>query len=133
MVKNRDLSGYRVLLLAIAVSLGWHLFWLSAVKIVSAPGRTEPVKFSKVSFLGPLLTRVGMEVRVQPAARSLLERRFNAVVAGSTVEPATAGSAPPDARRYGGSSDEGIIETRLPGRVDEALAAPKLEPEFKAH
>lgn len=69
-------SKNRILIAAIAISLAWHVFWLSAVKIVVAPGASTHVKFSRVAFLGPLLEKGGMELSAEPPARSVLEKRY---------------------------------------------------------
>jgi hypothetical protein len=83
MMKRNDLSGYRILMIAITVSLIWHVFWLSAIKIVSSQTPKSPVRFSKIAFLGPILSGLNMEVRASPASREMLEIRYRKI-AGKT-------------------------------------------------
>ncbi len=131
-MKNNGLSSYRILAIAILISLGWHLFWLSAVKIVSTSSAgTGRTKFSKVSFLGPILTKVSMEVRVQPAARSFLEKRFISAVERVCAEAARRLEAP-DRRKAGAMTGSRLADVRLPRVIDETVSGRKLEPDFGA-
>jgi len=66
----------RILIFAVLISLGWHLLWLSAVKVVVKPGRTAPVKFSKVAFLGPASGISPGEISMAPRSLSFLEKRY---------------------------------------------------------
>jgi hypothetical protein len=70
----------RILLAAIIISLAIHLFWMFAVKVVIAPKNAGSVKFSKVSFLGPILEREALEVRVAQTERTFLEKRYLAQI-----------------------------------------------------
>ena len=127
-VKKIGVSGYGILLAAIAVSLLWHIFWLSALKIVSSPLRKEAVNFSKVSFLGPILSRVSMEVRAAPAAQSLLERRYHRLAepAQAKHDEASAGSGS-ERDSYGPAKK---VDMRLSLAIDEAVSVDKLEPDY---
>src|SRR3989338_790502 len=62
--------------LALIFSFAWHIFWLSAVAVVVNPKETGPAKFSKISFLGPILGKGAISVRIEPRERSLLEKRY---------------------------------------------------------
>lgn len=64
------------MLTAIGISLAWHLFWVSAVKVVSSPVPARPGGFGKVSFLGPIASRSGVEFRLSPREKSFLEKRY---------------------------------------------------------
>ncbi len=127
-VKNRDLSEYRILVIALAVSLAWHAFCLSAVKIVSAPAPESPVKFSKVAFLGPILAGTPMEVRASPASRGLLEMRYRAA-AGKIFygEAAFTRAQGPEYKGEKGSVRE---DRTLLTAIDDAVAGKKLEPDY---
>lgn len=70
----------RIFIFAIVASALWHIFWLSAVTVVSAPDRTGPLKFSRVSFLGPILEMKTPSLRVEPKERSFLEKRYITVL-----------------------------------------------------
>ncbi|MDD5421988.1 MAG: hypothetical protein PHT32_01000 [Candidatus Omnitrophica bacterium] len=72
---GRNERGGRIFAAALLISLVWHIFWLSAVKIVAASKEYGPVKFSKVSFLGPILESGSVEMRVAPKSRSPLEQK----------------------------------------------------------
>jgi len=63
--------------MAIAASTMLHIFWISAVKIVTSPSGGGRVKFSKVSFLGPASGPGGLsEFKVAPQSASFLEKRY---------------------------------------------------------
>lgn len=127
-IKKRDLSGYRILIIAIAVSLAWHLFWLSAVKIVSSPAPKSSVKFSKIAFLGPILGGASMEVRASPASRGLLERRYRNI-AGKTFYEEDAFTKAPGSR-YESRKPPDQAYQELLSAIDDAVAGKKLEPDY---
>ena len=66
----------RVLLSALIFSAMWHLFWLSALTVVVVPKDTKPIKFSSVSFLGPILETIMLEVSSAAHERSIPEKRY---------------------------------------------------------
>jgi hypothetical protein len=66
----------RLLISAIIFSAVWHIFWLSAVTVVVVPKAEKRVKFSSVSFLGPILDRGVMTVSVAAGERTPLEKRY---------------------------------------------------------
>lgn len=128
MVKNNDQSGYKILVIAISISLAWHILCLFSVNIVSAPMQRESGNFSKVSFLGPILSRVSMEVRATPAERSLLERRYRKMAGAVRCnEDEVAFRAAP------GQDDGSGLEradTRIQSVIDEAVNVDKMEPDY---
>jgi len=67
---------YGILIAAIAISLAWHLLWLSVIRVVSAPSEAGSQKFSKVSFLGPVSVRGAIEARNTPTEITFLEERY---------------------------------------------------------
>ena len=69
-------EGGWIFLSAILISLVWHLFWISAVRIVYKADDTDRVKFSKVSFLGPIFEGRVANISAQPKERSFLEKRY---------------------------------------------------------
>lgn len=119
----------RVLLSALLFSAIWHLFWLSALTVVVVPRDTKPVKFSSVSFLGPILGQ-GM-LGVSPAAheRSNPEKKYL-----SEVESLYAfGAERPASYVYTEASlDAGtdILESdeMLTGLAIQAIDGDKMEP-----
>jgi hypothetical protein len=128
-MKMSRVYGFRLLSAAIAVSLGWHLFWIAAIK-VAAPSSAPQAKFSKVSFLGPLLSSVSMEVR-RDEELSFLEKRELASIAG----PGSYSGAIPvyvkvesDRPAPGEMRPAGSVTAM----VDEVLAIGKVEPDFGA-
>ncbi|MCM8761061.1 MAG: hypothetical protein NC938_02270 [Candidatus Omnitrophica bacterium] len=131
MIKKVESADYKILFLALLVSLVWHLFWLSAVKVVSSGESAKAVKFSKVSFLGPILTRVGMEVRAHPAARSKPEKRFLKVIGEEPAYSPTdfIGS---DGRRGSIESPPRLNDEKMPYYVNKFIGGSKLEPDFGA-
>ncbi len=130
MMKKNDLSGYRMLMIAIAVSLIWHVFWLSAIKIVSGRMPKSSVKFSKVAFLGPILSGLNMEVRASPASRGMLEIRYRKI-AGQTSygedAPAKAHGSRREDRTVFGRTDQALVSV-----IGDATCGKKLEPDFPA-
>ncbi|MDP3790799.1 MAG: hypothetical protein Q8R38_02020 [Candidatus Omnitrophota bacterium] len=66
----------KVLVLAILLSAAWHLFWLSAFTVVVVPKVNKSVKFSNVSFLGPILERSVLNVSPSTQERTALEQKF---------------------------------------------------------
>lgn len=127
-VKRNDLSGYRILIIAIAASLAWHVFWLSSVKIVSSPAPGSPVKFSKVAFLGPILTGAGMEVRASPASRGLLEKRYRDIAGKTFYAEDMLTKAPGSKYESRGAPDQ--VNQKLLTAIDDAVAGKKLEPDY---
>lgn len=126
---NTAISKYRILILAIFLSFVMHLFWLSAVRVVVAPQGSRQVKFSRVSFLGPLLTKTATEVRIAERPRSFLEERYNAlagVPAGNEVIAGRNSAISYDnTQRSFSKTEEKIVLL-----VDGAVSGRKLEPNF---
>ena len=128
MIKSNDQSGYKILVLAISVSLAWHIFCLYSVKIISAPAHKEAGQFSKVSFLGPILSRVSMEVRATPAERSLLERRYKKM-AGAVYHDVDGAMSQASPGRDNGAVVE-RADTRVASVIDETVNVDKMEPDY---
>lgn len=66
----------KVLLSALLISLVWHVFWLSMVNVSVVPKTNKQIKFSGVSFLGPILDRGALKLSVEPHERTILESRY---------------------------------------------------------
>jgi len=62
------------MIIAIAASFFFHLFWISIIKVVIVPEKVARIKFSKVSVFSPALGTSAFEVRMEPKARSFLEK-----------------------------------------------------------
>jgi len=75
-MKIKNLTVDKILIFAILFSVIWHLFWLSTLTVVVVPKDTKPLKFSGVSFLGPILEGSMLNVRVDVRERSALEKRY---------------------------------------------------------
>ena len=128
MMKKNDFFGHRILMIALAISLAGHLFWLSAVKIVSTPASKAPVKFSKIAFLGPILARIDMEVRASPAERSLLEIRYRNMMGEMFYdEDRSAKFADP---KYESREIPGRADQELSNVIDGVIAGEKIEPDY---
>lgn len=113
----------KALMTAIAVSLAWHVLWLSAIKIVSAPPDAAPHKFSKVSFLGPIAGRGAIEVRSARGEISFLEERYMAAL-GMPAVPGS-GSADRSAIPAGKGGD---MERGMSVFIEKSLEGEKLSP-----
>ena len=74
------LSKDRVLIFAIVFSAIWHIFWLSAFTVVVVPKAKKAVKFSNVSFLGPILEKGGFNVNVSAHEPTILEKKYLASI-----------------------------------------------------
>ena len=123
---------YGIFALAILLSLVWHIFWLSAINIVVMPNRTKAVKFSRVSFLGPLLTKGVMEITAKPKEQSFLEKRYVSSLDNVVYRQAALSKAlyaryyeEGDGRRPSGAE-------KLKYLIDDSVSEPKLEPVYKA-
>ena len=113
----------RIIVIAIAASLGLHLFWIAIVRVV-APTVKKPVRFSRVSFLGPVLSRGFTEVRIRSRERTLLETRHLERLeraADPTSSPALKRPAP-------AGSGSVAFKKRLTSLIDTAVSGAKLEP-----
>jgi len=50
-------------------SVGWHLFWFSAIVVILAPPNLEKSQFSKVTFLGPVMEETMLEILIDNNAK----------------------------------------------------------------
>lgn len=73
----------KVLISAILFSAVWHIFWLSAFTVVVVPNAKESVKFSSVSFLGPILEMGALNVGLKAHKRTDLEKNYLASIESS--------------------------------------------------
>ncbi len=74
-----------VLVFAILFSAIWHLFWMSALTVVVVPKDTKPLKFSSVSFLGPILGEGVLAVSTAVKERSIPEKRYFSEIENSSA------------------------------------------------
>ncbi len=122
-------EGWRIFALAILASLIWHLFWLSTIVIVSKPVNSRSVKFSKVSFLGPLLGKGSMELQARPKESSFLEMRYLDAVGRLSQRPEQ--TVKIAAYRYESGNDAyHLRDERIITLIDDALIGKKLEPSY---
>ena len=125
---SKNGSGYRIFVLAMLASLMWHLFWLSVITI-TAPSQKAPIKFSKVSFLGPILGRGSMELRVQPKERSFLEKRYLNEIEISHLQFKSQTKNRSD--KYEPAKEFDLLhKDKLTDFIDEAVGGAKLEPAY---
>ena len=122
-------EGWRIFALAILASLVWHLFWLSTINIVSNPANARSVKFSKVSFLGPLLGKGSMELQARPKERSFLEMRYLGEARRLSQMPAQAIATTADKYEDGNDAYH-LRDERMITFIDDALIGEKLEPSY---
>ena len=115
---------YKILIAAIGISLCWHLFWISAIKVVASPVDSKIIRFGKVAFLGPMASRSGMEFKLSPKQRSFLEKRYlshlDALVREQTISADTG---------YAGYEPEFQVESGIAGFIASAVAGSKAEPD----
>lgn len=102
----------RIFIAALLLSAAWHIFWLSSVKVVMVPEKSEVVRFSKVLSLGPILEKGALEVRMDVGQRPFLPAR------GRFIE----------------APDEGYLhalsDKKLSGYIIDAVDNPKIEPSY---
>ena len=113
----------RVLAAAIAISLGWHLLWLSAIKITSASS-SEPHKFSKVSFLGPISSRPIIEARNAMDGLTFLEDRYLRGLWNSASSVSAEA-----AKSISSVADGRDVERHISDLAERSLEGEKLTPE----
>jgi len=116
-----------ILILALAISLAWHLLWLSIISI-SAPKETAPIKFSNVSFLGPILGRGSVEFRTQPKAHSFLEKRYLGKVSDLSYSKESVHLKAADFRYQKPIKAYYSADKDFLNFVDDSLAEPKAHP-----
>lgn len=124
-------SAQRILIAAIALSLGVHLFWLCAIRIVAAPAEASRARFSRVTFLGPILSTARTTVTAARSSRSYLEVRYAGRSVKAVPEPAR-DAAVRDVRHDGISGTNSAAETRYVGLVGSAVEKQKVEPDYGA-
>lgn len=112
----------RIFIIAIGVSLVWHCLWLSAFKIVSPTAKSQ-VKFSKVAFLGPVLARGAMEVRISPGERSFLENRYLAL-----IQDSAGGDLRSQRGEFSKTGSLSMPNQKMMSMVDDTVSGSKLEP-----
>ena len=123
-------EGWRIFLIAILASLGWHLFWLSTIAIVSNPVNARSVKFSKVSFLGPLLGKGSMELQSRPKERSFLEIRYFGKESHLLQGPEQ-GVITTTGKYEGGNDAYHLRDEKMIMFIDDALSGENPEPSYE--
>jgi type II secretory pathway component PulC len=112
---------------AIILSIMWHIFWLSIITVVVTPKESRPIKFPKVSFLGPILEKGALEVRLALRERSFLEKRYLAKVqdmaAGQEMELKDLATKEDSRKDFYVLSDG-----NLTALIEKGLSSPKLKP-----
>lgn len=129
MISKAFISKNRVLILAVAFSLGLHLFWISSIKIIMKSGYNGPVKFSKVSFLGPVYTTGGVELKARPKETSFLEKRYRVRIAGMPESEAVFESRRVGAPEfYDRTPSADPVDDKMISIIGEVLEESKSEP-----
>jgi hypothetical protein len=119
MVKNN-----RILFIAISVSLIGHVFWMSALKVVASPAPARSIKFGKISFLGPTAFHTGMELKLSPRQRSLLEKRYLASLDHAAYEKPRPGGS-----EYLDYEPDCAVDGPIRSLITDAITGDKAEPE----
>ena len=111
---------------ALAISLFaaavWHLFWISAIKVVIVPEDIKEVRFPKISFLGQVVGGRAISLRTEARERSFLEKRF----LGYSDKLLPKFRAGEDG--YFVKDAYQLAEDTSPGRISGSLARPKGSP-----
>jgi hypothetical protein len=114
---------YRVLALAITLSLAWHLFWISALKVVASPAPSRSSGSGRVYFLGPTSFGRGMEMKLSPKKSTLLERRYLTRLEEMPFDRAGIGAA------YIPYDPGSPAEDTATGLINSSVGGPKSEPD----
>lgn len=130
-MRESGVSGRKILAAAIALSLAVHLFWLCALRIVVSPGQSAHAKFSRVTFLGPILTAARTEVTAARRERSYLEDRHYRRLGRAAVGP-RGSLEEPEERRECASDANAAAEAKYVVLVGSAVEKAKVEPEYAA-
>lgn len=118
----------RIFIFAIFLSLVWHVFWLSIITVTVTPDHAKPIKFSRVSFLGPILERGALEVRIKPKEPSFLEKRYLSGIGNiSTQKISTPGRK--DAWPAEDLNIKNIADGKLVNLIEDTLSGSKVEPQ----
>lgn len=122
-------AGYKVLSAAILISLAWHLFCMSVVKVIPAKAGPSQVRFSKVAFLGQILSKVSLGVKAGTRERTFLEKRFNSMYS-SRAEAALVSvesSKAPEGGRAAEVRTGADTERKIAYMIEDAVSGPKVE------
>jgi len=118
----------RVFYLSILLSVAAHLFWLSVVKVVATKEVRQRIKFSQISFLGPLTEKTSaLEVGISLGERTFLEKRNLKIAQGAfpAVRPAIYAV---DRQIQGQEKAWPLGDRKMTPFIEEALSGSKLEP-----
>lgn len=127
MIKIINSRENRILLVAVVFSAIAHFFWISVVGVVTESSRAGPIKFSNISFLGPISSKAGFELKVKPKNASFLEKRYRRKVAVFSVSNKIS-PVYPAGQHDGDRSEDYENSGVLTSLIEEALGASKLEP-----
>lgn len=116
----------RIFIIAIFLSILWHLLWISIIKVVVKPAGRESVKFSKVAFLGPVSAISTGEIKAAPKSISFLEKRYRDNLNDMPNKNVITAS---DAGAYGRIRQEGEGgDDSITYQIRETLEGVKIEP-----
>lgn len=118
----------RVFMSAILASVLWHVFWLSMITVVVVPNRIEPIKFSKVSFLGPILERTPMELGIKPVERSSLEMKYLSRIDRIDIPLNNSNIAGRLREETSLAEPHSVIHSNLTDLIEQSLSGSKIEP-----
>lgn len=118
------ISKDRVFIYALILSAAWHIFWISMTKIIVVSKNTPP-RFSRVSFLGPILARGALEVRIKPPEHSFLEERYLADIKDIAGRNSFARDSEAGMENI---TDYGLNDREITPLIEKAIAGSKIEP-----
>jgi hypothetical protein len=120
----------KALVIAVALSAAWHIFWLSAVTVTAVPKTKGVVRFSKVSFLGPILARKVLDVSIEPGERLFLEKRYLKYMEGVVAGPEWAISAPAPKVIIRGKDYFAMTDGMMKNLVKNGIIESEVEPSY---
>ena len=118
----------KVLISALLFSALWHVFWLSMVNVSVVPKVNKQIKFSGVSFLGPILDKGAFKLSVEHHERTILENRYLASVGILQPDAATIGSGTDYAQKGTGEGIFSVNDDVFTGLTIAAIDTQKIEP-----
>ena len=118
----------RIFYLSILLSVAAHLFWLSAVKVVATKEARQRIKFSQISFLGPLTEKASaLEVGIALRERTFLEKR-NLIMAQGAFTAVRSAIYAAGRRTQEQEKARPFGDRKMTPFIEEALSGSKLEP-----
>jgi len=98
------------------------------IKVVVVPNRTNPVRFSKVSFLGTLLSKGTSTLTAQPREQAFLEKRYLTKIGKGPYSDSSAEKDTYAKYEKPAEGSHNLSDQSLKGLIEMAISDVKIEP-----